>query len=110
MHQGVSNIKKEVPPKIPYNASRLKQHKKIEWVLPMTIIRQPSLFGIQELYEMEPTQSYELIISAIDLNVIHYEIQKESRLGAPVELDYPAMILTIFIRYVERIPTIKDPI
>ena len=30
----------------------------------MTIIRQQSLFGIQELYEMEPTQRYESIISA----------------------------------------------
>ena len=26
-------------------------------VLPLTIIRQQSLFGIQELYDMEPTQN-----------------------------------------------------
>ena len=74
----------------------------------MTIIRQQSLFGIQELFEMEPTQRYESIISAIDLNTIYYEVNKKSRLGAPVELNYPAMIISIFIRYVERIPTIKD--
>lgn len=74
----------------------------------MTIIRQPSLFSIQELYELEPTQRYESIISAIDLDVIYHEIDKKSRFGAPVELNYAAMILTIFIRYVERIPTIKD--
>lgn len=74
----------------------------------MTIIRQISLFGIQELYDMEPTQKYEAIISAIDLDKIYYEVNKKSHLGAPVELNYAAMIITIFIRYVERIPTIKD--
>lgn len=36
----------------------------------MTIIQQPSLFGIQELYDMEPTQQYEAIISAIDKDKI----------------------------------------
>lgn len=29
-------------------------------------------------------------------------------MGAPEELNYPAMIISTFIRYVERIPTIKD--
>ncbi|MBP1970986.1 transposase [Virgibacillus natechei] len=74
----------------------------------MTIIRQTSLFGIQELYDMEPTYRYEEIISAIDLDMIHHEVNKKSRLGAPEELNYAAMIISIFIRYVERIPTIKD--
>jgi len=74
----------------------------------MAIIRQQSLFGIQELFEMEPTQRYESIISTIDLDTIYYEVNKKSRLGAPVELNYPAMIISVFIRYVERIPTIKD--
>ena len=32
----------------------------------MSIIRQESLFSIQELYEMEPTQRYQVMISAID--------------------------------------------
>src|SRR5699024_7164726 len=74
----------------------------------MTIIRQPSLFSIQELYDMEPTQKYDAIISAINMDAIYYEISKKSRLGAPTELNYAAMIVSIFIRYVERIPTIKD--
>src|SRR5699024_5839404 len=30
------------------------------------------------------------------------------RLGAPEELNYAAMIISIFIRYIERIPTMKD--
>jgi len=74
----------------------------------MTIIRQPSLFGIQELYEMEPTQKYDAIISAIDLDKIYHAVTKKSRLGAPEELNYAAMIISIFVRYVECIPMIKD--
>ncbi len=57
---------------------------------------------------MEPTQRYEAIISAIDLDAIYHEINKKSRLGAPVELNYAAMIISMFVRIVERIPTIKD--
>ncbi|WP_106495813.1 IS1182 family transposase [Lentibacillus sp. Marseille-P4043] len=74
----------------------------------MTIIRQPSLFGIQELYDMEPTQKYEAVISAIDLDKIYHKVTKKSRLGAPEELNYAAMIISFAVRYVERIPTIKD--
>jgi len=74
----------------------------------MTIIRQPSLFSIQELYDMQPTEKYAAIIAAINLDMIYHEVMKRSHRGAPEELNYPAMILSIFIRYVERIPTIKD--
>lgn len=74
----------------------------------MTIIRQQSLFGIQELYDMEPTQQYQEIISALDLDAIFFAINKKSSLGAPVELNYGAMLVSFFIRYVERIPTIAD--
>ena len=74
----------------------------------MTIIRQPSLFGIQELYDMEPTQKYEEIISTINLDKIYLAVTKKSRLGAPEELNYAAMIISVVVRYIERIPTIKD--
>src|SRR5690625_3215810 len=74
----------------------------------MTIIRQPSLFSIKESYDMEPTQKYDAIISAINMDAIYYEVSKKSRFGAPTELNYAAMIISVFIRYVERIPTIKD--
>ncbi|WP_188455575.1 IS1182 family transposase [Virgibacillus oceani] len=74
----------------------------------MTIIRQTSLFSIQELYDMEPTQKYEAIISAIDMDAIYRAVNKKSRLGAPEELNYAAMIISVFVRIVERIPTIKD--
>src|SRR5690625_1877167 len=74
----------------------------------MTIIRQPSLFSIQELYDMERTQKYDAIISAINMDAIYYEVSKKSRFGAPTELNYTAMVISVLIRYVERIPTIKD--
>lgn len=90
-----------------YNGNHQENHQ-IGEILPITIIRQPSLFSIQELYEIEPTQRYDAIISAIDLDKIYYKVNKKSRLGAPVELNYAAMIITIFIPYVKRIPTIKD--
>lgn len=74
----------------------------------MTIIRQPCLFSIQELYDMGPTQKYDAIISSIDMDPIYHEIRKKTHRGAPTELNYAAMIISVFIRYVERIPTIKD--
>ena len=74
----------------------------------MISIRQESLFGIQELYDMEPTQKYEEIMAAIDLDAIFFEINKKSRFGAPTELNYGAMLVSVFARYIERIPTIKD--
>lgn len=67
----------------------------------MTIIRQQSLLGIQEIYEMKPTQHYESGFSAIDLVANCHETNKKSRLGAPVKLNYAAMIITIFICYLE---------
>ena len=73
----------------------------------MTIIRQMSLFGIQQLYEMEPTHRYDAIISAINLDKICYSVTKKSHLG-PEELNYAAMVISVFVRYVERIPTVKD--
>ncbi len=50
----------------------------------MIIIQQLSLFGVQELYDLEPTPKYEAIISAIDLDRIYHVINKKSRLGAPI--------------------------
>lgn len=74
----------------------------------MSIIRQESLFSIHELFEMEPTQKYDALIGAIDLDAIIHELEKKSRRGAPVELNYPAMVVSFFVRLVERIPTMKD--
>src|SRR5699024_8663142 len=46
--------------------------------------------------------------SAIDMDTIYFEISKRSRFGAPTKLEFAAMIISLFVRYIERIPTIKD--
>lgn len=33
---------------------------------------------------------------------------KKSIIGAPIQLNYAAMIISVFFRYIERIPAIKD--
>src|SRR5690625_2676990 len=65
-------------------------------------------FSIQELYDMQPTQKYNEIISAINIDLTYAEVSKETKVGAPTELNYPAMIISFFIRYVKRILTIQD--
>jgi len=42
------------------------------------------------------------------MDAIYYEISKKTCFGAPNELNYVAMIISIFIRYVKHILTIKD--
>ena len=74
----------------------------------MPIIRQGSLFSIQDLYDLEPTQRYEAIFSTIDMDSAVLVVSKKSHLGAPTELNYAAMIYSLVARYIERIPTTKD--
>jgi|SRR5699024_9959386 len=74
----------------------------------MAIRLNHSLFSIQELYDMQPTEKYDAITDAINLDLMYHEVMKKFRRGAPEELNYLAMIVALFIRYVERIPTIKD--
>ena len=74
----------------------------------MPIIRQGSLFGLQELYDLEPTQRFEAVFSAIDIQPIFAVVAKKSSLGRPVELNYAAMIYSLLARITEHIPFIKD--
>ncbi|WP_071461520.1 IS5/IS1182 family transposase [Bacillus massilinigeriensis] len=74
----------------------------------MPIIRQGSLFGIQDLYDLEPTQRFQAVFSAINLDSAVFAVSKKSWRGAPAELNYAAMICSLVARLVERIPTIKD--
>lgn len=74
----------------------------------MPIIRQGSLFGIQDLYDLEPTQRFDAIFSTIDIESVILVVSKKSWLGAPSELNYAAMIYSLVARIVERIPSIKD--
>lgn len=68
----------------------------------MTSIRQECLFIIQELYEMKPTQKFEEVMAAIYLDAIFYQINKKSQWGVPTELNYGAMVVSVFTRYVEH--------
>jgi len=45
---------------------------------------------------MEPTQKYDAIISAIDMDAIYFEISKRSRFGAPTKLNYAVMIISLY--------------
>jgi transposase len=74
----------------------------------MSIVRQESIFTMQELYDLEPTQRYDAILSEVDTNAIYQEIKKKSFKGAPVKLNYGAMINSLVIRISERIPSTKD--
>ncbi|MDQ0341189.1 transposase, partial [Caldalkalibacillus uzonensis] len=74
----------------------------------MSIIRQGSLFDLQELYNLEPPHRFEAVFSAIDIDPILAIVSKKSCYGAPVQLNYPAMIYSLVARITERIPTIKD--
>jgi transposase len=74
----------------------------------MPIIRQGSLFDLQELYNLEPTHRFEAVFSAIDINPIFAVVTKKSSFGRPVELNYAAMIYSLVARLTERIPFIKD--
>ncbi len=74
----------------------------------MPIIRQGSLFDLQDLYDLEPPHRYEAILSSIDVNSIVYQVGKKSWRGAPLELNYRAMIQSLIIRISEKFPTIKD--
>lgn len=74
----------------------------------MSIIRQGSLFDMQDLYEMGPTKRFEAIFSTLHIEPLLFAVSKKKVYGAPTELNYPAMIFALVARIVERIPTIKD--
>lgn len=74
----------------------------------MSIIRQESLFDIQDLYDLEPTRRFEAIFSTLHIEPVLFAVTKKTVYGAPTELNYPAMIYALVVRIVERIPTIKD--
>lgn len=76
----------------------------------MPIIRQGSLFTLEELFDMEPTHQYDAIFSIIDINPILRVVSKKSSYGSPVQLNYAAMVYSLVARITERIPIIKDPV
>jgi hypothetical protein len=74
----------------------------------MPIIRQGSLFDMQDLYEMESSKRFEAVFSTLHIEPLLFAVRKKAVYGAPTELNYPAMIYALVARILERIPTIKD--
>ncbi|MER1955721.1 MAG: transposase, partial [Solibacillus sp.] len=74
----------------------------------MTIVKQISLFDIQELFEMESSHRFDAIFSTFDVQPIFQLFSKKTFRGAPRECNYGAMIQSLMVRIVERIPTVKD--
>ncbi|WP_431028769.1 transposase [Lysinibacillus sp. LZ02] len=74
----------------------------------MTIVKQMRLFDIHELMEMESSHRFDAILVTFDLQPIFQLFSQKTMRGAPRELNYGAMIQSLIIRIVERIPTVKD--
>jgi transposase len=74
----------------------------------MPYIRHESLFSLQDLLKMEQRDRFESIFSSLDITPILRVVRKRSRYGAPVGVNYSAMIYSLMARILERIPTIKD--
>lgn len=73
----------------------------------MPIIREESLFDIQVLFDLEPPQRFNSILSGIDIHPIPDVVMKKFRFGLKQTLNYPAKIYSLIIRITERIPFIK---
>lgn len=74
----------------------------------MTIVKQISLFDIQELLDLESSSRFDAIFATFDVQPIFHLFSKKTMRGAPRELNYGAMIQSLIIRIVERIPMIKN--
>jgi len=74
----------------------------------MFSIRQENLFSLEEILEMSPRESYPLLFDQLDISPLLRVVSKKTLLGAPTRLNYTAMIYSLFIRVIDRIPTIKD--
>ncbi|CAM4008909.1 hypothetical protein MEZE111188_20170 [Mesobacillus zeae] len=58
----------------------------------MSIIKQESLFGIQELFDLEPTQRFHTVFSTIDIDSAVSAVSKKSWL----DFTYNTRYITIF--------------
>lgn len=106
MAQWFESMKKGVPTQLS-NLVSIQQTNSNGRKPLMSIVRQESLFSMQILFGLEPTQRYDEIFSAIDITPVLRIVEKKSNLGRPIELNYPAMIQALVIRLVERIPEIQ---
>jgi transposase len=74
----------------------------------MYSIRQEHLFSLEQLLEMSPDEKYGWIFETLDITPFLRAVTKKNNRGAPETLNYSAMIYSLFIRIVERMPCISD--
>lgn len=74
----------------------------------MSIIRQGSIFSIQELFNLEPSKRFDAVFNSLNIGPLLMIVSKQSSKGAPTKINYSAMIYALTARILERIPTIKD--
>lgn len=74
----------------------------------MYSIRQEELFSLHELLEMSPKDTYTLVFKTLDISPFLKVVSKKSLNGKPTQLNYAAMLVSLSVRVMERIPTMKD--
>lgn len=73
----------------------------------MSVVKQISLFDIQELFGMESSHRFDAIFATFDVQPVFQLFSKKTLRGAPRECNYGAMIQSMMVRIVECILTIK---
>lgn len=73
-----------------------------------TYFRQESLFDLQELYNLEPTQRFEHVFSSVSIAPLLDVVGKTTSFGAPLQCNYPAMVYSLLARVMENIVTVKS--
>ena len=74
----------------------------------MSYLRQESLFTLQELFEMDQKDRFELIFATIDITPALVLLRKSTRRGRTEVINYRAMIYSLMAQIVERIPFVSD--
>ena len=68
----------------------------------MPYLRQESLFTLQELFEMEQKDRFELIFTTIDIKSALVLLRKSTRCGRPKVINYRAMIYSLMAQIVDE--------
>lgn len=71
----------------------------------MYLVRQLSLFSLQDLLNWQPEQKYSAIFETINMPKIYSALAKKSHLGAPDRQNYPAIFRSVIIGMTEGFTT-----
>lgn len=73
----------------------------------MTIIQQPTLFDIDFLEQLDIQEKYAQIFSPLEWEELLALFDKDTAVGAPVTINYEAVLRSILARFYEQIPSQK---